>query len=299
VYVGGYNSNVLALNGTTGQLQWSFSGSANFPFSAAPTLGPDGTVYIGNWGGNFYAINPDGTLKWMAACVQEINSAAVVGPFGHVFVGAGNGVNAFDATSGTPIWTFTSNSTVASAPALGLGGTVLYVGSYDFNMYAVHTATGHMLWKAPLGGEVSASAAIGADGTVYVGTWKNNFFALNGLTGSVTWKLNSIGGFASGASISTSGLVYISTSGTMYAVHGATGASVWTAPDCGSPVSAAVDANGIVYGASDNYVCAVDGTTGDLQWMFQTGASVLSSPAIGAQGTLYIGSNDHNLYALK
>ncbi len=40
------------------------------------------------------------------------------------------------------------------------------------------------------------------------------------------------------------------------------------------------------------------GTTGVLKWSFQTGNQVHSSPAIGADGTVYVGSYDGKLYAI-
>ena len=35
------------------------------------------------------------------------------------------------------------------------------------------------------------------------------------------------------------------------------------------------------------------------KWAFKTGGSVCSSPAIGSDGTIYVGSNEENLYAIK
>jgi outer membrane protein assembly factor BamB len=35
-----------------------------------------------------------------------------------------------------------------------------------------------------------------------------------------------------------------------------------------------------------------------LQWNYTTGGDVPSSPAVGADGTVYVGSNDDKLYAL-
>ena len=40
------------------------------------------------------------------------------------------------------------------------------------------------------------------------------------------------------------------------------------------------------------------GVTGILKWQFKTGGSILPSPAIGADGTIYIGSDDDYVYAL-
>jgi len=34
------------------------------------------------------------------------------------------------------------------------------------------------------------------------------------------------------------------------------------------------------------------------KWAFATGGQIFSSPAVGAEGTIYIGSSDHNLYAV-
>ena len=38
---------------------------------------------------------------------------------------------------------------------------------------------------------------------------------------------------------------------------------------------------------------------GTRKWVFETGGSVVSSPAIGSDGTIYVGSNDGNLYAIN
>ena len=38
---------------------------------------------------------------------------------------------------------------------------------------------------------------------------------------------------------------------------------------------------------------------GQLKWSFATGDDAYSSPAVGADGTVYVGSDDGKLYALK
>ena len=38
---------------------------------------------------------------------------------------------------------------------------------------------------------------------------------------------------------------------------------------------------------------------GTQKWAFTTGGWVYSSPAIGADGTIYVGSDDHKLYAVN
>ena len=41
------------------------------------------------------------------------------------------------------------------------------------------------------------------------------------------------------------------------------------------------------------------GVTVTLKWSFSTGGSVYSNPAIGGDGTIYVGSCDHKLYAIN
>ena len=46
---------------TPGQL-WAFAvGAAGDEVTSSPTLGADGTIYVGSWAGNLCALNPDGT----------------------------------------------------------------------------------------------------------------------------------------------------------------------------------------------------------------------------------------------
>ena len=40
-------------------------------------------------------------------------------------------------------------------------------------------------------------------------------------------------------------------------------------------------------------------TAGAKLWEFETGDQVSSSPSIGSDGTVYVGSYDNNLYAIK
>ena len=39
--------------------------------------------------------------------------------------------------------------------------------------------------------------------------------------------------------------------------------------------------------------------SGTVLWEFKTGSYVASSPAIGSDGTVYVGSSDKKLYAIK
>ncbi len=48
--------------------------------------------------------------------------------------------------------------------------------------------------------------------------------------------------------------------------------------------------------ADDHKLYALDAVTGTLKWSYATGGPIVSSPAI-ANGVVYIGSTDDNVYA--
>jgi PGF-CTERM protein len=54
---------------------------------------------------------------------------------------------------------------------------VVYVGSEDYNVYALNATTGAKLWNYTTGGGVFSSPAV-ANGTVYVGGVDGNVYAI-------------------------------------------------------------------------------------------------------------------------
>ena len=60
----------------------------------------------------------------------------------------------------------------------------------------------------------------------------------------------------------------------------------------------AVGADGTIYAAARDKKSYAFHPDGNLKWIFETGDAIESSPAIDADGTIYLGSNDGNLYAI-
>jgi outer membrane protein assembly factor BamB len=136
-------------------------------------------------------------------------------------------------------------------------------------------------WKFHTGGRIISSPAI-VNGTAYVGSTDTNLYAVDTATGAEKWK------FATGSWI----------------------------------VSSPAVSKGLVYfGSYDSFFYAVDIATGQLKWKFQTAGEkryagrhlhhlepaaeampdpwdfFLSSPVV-ANGMVYFGSGDGNVYAL-
>ena len=53
---------------------------------------------------------------------------------------------------------------------------MVYIGSADHNVYALHAKTGHKPWRYTTGEEVDSSPAV-ANGVVYVGAADANVYA--------------------------------------------------------------------------------------------------------------------------
>jgi len=71
-----------------------------------------------------------------------------------------------------------------------------------------------------------------------------------------------------------------------------------TPPGSGVFSSPAIASDGTIYVGSNDHKLYAIHPNGTLQWAYTTGGSVNSSPAIAANGTIYVGSGNGKLYAL-
>ncbi len=263
---------------------------------SSPAVGADGTIYVGSWDFNVYAVNPDGTQKWAFQTGGMMYSTPAVGADGTIYVGSDD-YNLYAINpDGTQKWAFQTGGTVWSSPAVGADGTI-YVGSDDHNLYAVNP-DGTQKWAFKTGSFVDSSPAVGADGTIYVGSDDDNLYAINP-DGTQKWALKTGIGVASSPAVGADGTIYVgSDDSNLYAVN-PDGTLKW-AFQTGSYAdsSPAVGADGTIYVGSDYNLYAIN-PDGTQKWAFQTGNYVYSSPAVGADGTIYVGSWDSNLYALS
>ncbi|MBF0558165.1 MAG: PQQ-binding-like beta-propeller repeat protein [Nitrospirae bacterium] len=110
------------------------------------------------------------------------------------------------------------------------------------------------------------------------------------------------------------GTIYVSGNARVNAFN-SSGTQLWQS-DAGTAgsLTPALSSSGIIYvgTASDGMLYAIDATTGKTKWSYQTGINpdyssdihnpkygVLTAPVIGADGTVYVGAIDGNMYALK
>jgi outer membrane protein assembly factor BamB len=128
-------------------------GASGIGSGASPTIGPDGTIYIGANNSNLYAIAPSGQQKWLFEAEREL---------------AG-------------IWT---------TPALSADNQTLYFGANKGGLYAVSAQDGTKKWQFPVYGSIYASSALDTRGTLYTGATIERVYANDGSNGQEIWEFD-------------------------------------------------------------------------------------------------------------
>ena len=307
VYAGSTDNSLYAF-AADGTPKWSFP-TGSLIDTCSPAIGADGTVFVGSGDGKLYALNPDGTLKWShdfntaALPVGAGNSPAVAGD-GTVYIKISDGfLHAINPTDGSERWKANVNAPLASfygSPIVAPDGTI-YQGSdeNDAALYALNP-DGTQKWRFKADSGIYATPALDAIGNVYFCTLTGGVYSVTS-TGNQRWRASSGGNISSSPAISADGttLYYGGYDQKFYARSTATGTATWTLTLANEvrASSPAIDANGVIY------VGCYDGNlyaitpSGAVQRTWTTGLFIRSCPAISGT-SLYIGSNDEKLYAL-
>jgi len=124
-------------------LLWSYKTSG--AVESSPTIGTDGTIYIGSHDGNLYALSSDGSLKWKFKVADPVYDERW---------------KVFKA--------------IMATPAIAKDGTIYINGPSNY-LHAINP-DGKEKWKFPVkwGNDFWNGPNIGADGTIYIGTARND-----------------------------------------------------------------------------------------------------------------------------
>ncbi len=206
---------LYALN-PDGTEKWRYE-VANWGSFSTTSLGPNGTIYtyaiyIPSFNNTLYAVNPDGTIKWQK--FYRPGTLPVIGPDGTIyFSNVYVGLEAVNPDTGNLKWF--QHIYPSLKPSVAKDGTII-VDDYTGILYALNP-DGTIKWKKTgLGRAYTASAAIGADGTVYIATTLPRLFALDIQDGSIKWQLDGIWGTS--PAIGSDGTLYVGTGKNIYAV---------------------------------------------------------------------------------
>lgn len=187
-------------------------------------------------------------------------------------------VIAMDATTGRQRWRFKAKP-IESSPLLHAG--LLYVGSWDGNVYAIRAKTGRKVWSHNTGDRVNTSAAY-SNGRIFIANDSGTLYALNARTGKLAWSASQATEFFYAAPATAYGRVYIgSTDGTMYAYGAKSGKLLWARP-LGTYIysSAAIFDRKVYAGTYDGKFFALDAATGDVRWRRDMPSAVHAPPVV-------------------
>jgi eukaryotic-like serine/threonine-protein kinase len=264
VYVGSGDHNVYALDAATGALRWKFT-TGNV-VHASPAVA-DGVVYVGSWDRDFYAIDAQtGTLRWKFATGDDRTIYNQVGIQGSAAVADGT----------------------------------VYFGARDSHFYALDARTGTLRWTHDERGSWVVGSPAVSDGAVFFTTSdEKKFFALDARTGAERFSVP-YGAFAFSSPSIASGVAYYgSFDGLLYGVDTRSGRVVarFASDASRANLAAHLNSKGMLDLEAMYPAGTLDGIFAGLNRIYALG-SIVGTPAIH-DGTLFVGSTDGTLYAVR
>lgn len=270
VFTGSEDGHLYAVNARTGKQVWKYAtaGAVNSTPAAE-----NGVIYFGSYDGCYYAVDAlTGRLQWKFKTGGE------------------------KKVSGKGLWTMQPKEMemedqydlFLSSPVVS--NDVVYFGSSDHYIYAVHTKDGSLKWKFKTNGLIHAGVAV-YNGKVYAGSWDTWVYALNAEDGSLNWKFKTgehpeyhvLEGIQA-TPVIAEGVLYIgSRDSYFYALNAENGALKWKySADNAWIVGSAVVEKGIVYvGTSDSFLfLALNAATGKEKYRVKNGGYIFGAPAL-------------------
>lgn len=327
VYYLSYDRALYAVDAGTGAMKWLFATGAERRFEAkglhglAPTdqniadpmdlflsspAVANGRVYFGSSDGHIYAVDAKtGVLSWSFVTKDVVHASPAVAN-NTVYIGSWDSyLYALDAETGAEKWRFKAgedpimhNQVGFQSSAAVVDGTV-YTGCRDGHVYAIDATTGAKKWDYSTSQSwVNGTPAV-RDGVVYVGTSDTHrFHALDAKSGRLLW-VHDAKALIFGSAALAGDLAYVGAfNGKLLALDTKTGSLTWEFQTEASKKDAlkVLDASGAFENPKKTFNSFLDMTI-YLYRTFSVGA-ILSSPVVD-QETIYFGSADGNVYALR
>ncbi|HNS33390.1 MAG TPA: PQQ-binding-like beta-propeller repeat protein [bacterium] len=286
--------------GTPGTLKWSIKPeSSNIP---SPAIAKDGTVYI-TGGIRLKAINPDtGGILWSYEPGTGLGSAPVILPDKSICVAGANGTLYIVSPSGSHKYSRSfGGGSITWQIAVNSDGTIFF--AYGNTLYCLSPEL-QTIWTYVASDTLNSSPVLGQDGSIYLSCQTaRTFYGIN-IDGTLKWRQtypwaagNSYDDWAllGIPSVGAAGQIYVGDqAGYFREVDPVTGALVreWAAAIDRSSMTcqSAICSNGYnIEGCANAYLCGFNPTTGNYRLHVGLSGSTYSTPAIGSDGTIYLG----------
>jgi eukaryotic-like serine/threonine-protein kinase len=193
-----------------------------------------------------------------------------------------------------PIWIFKCQDEVRATPFVAR--SIVFVGSYDGNMYAINGADGRKIWAYKTEGGIVSRPAL-QDELLFFGSEDGLVYAVSVRTGGVSWTYETEAPVRCSPACSEGHLFIGSDDGYFYAINLDTERATWRV-DVGAPIrSMPIVVDGLVYfGTNGGELLCVD-MRGGVKWRFKAKRGIVSSPVFSG-GAIYFSALDSVLYAL-
>jgi outer membrane protein assembly factor BamB len=222
---------VIAFTTGLGKVRWRRTIG---PSETSPLL-VNGTLYVGDWLGNVYALDEQtGAVRWRFHAGGAVKGGLAYAG-GRVFFGAYDArLYSLSARTGKLVWRAKAqprlygSSEFYSTPAIAYGR--VYIGCTDGRVYSYGATSGKLRWSHGTGAYVYASPAVWRR-LVLIGSYSKKFYAFDAATGDSRWSFKA-NGKISGSPTVLGNVVYFATlKGKTYALDARTGKLLWTFPD--------------------------------------------------------------------
>ncbi len=293
----------------TATLKWKYE--AALPFSGSPVLGADDTVYIINDIQGLYAFTPTGNVKWVYDNATTNSTPGVCVDGTIVVIGKNNSLADGLNPDGSVKWQYQGHSGGNYPIPCGNGNICIY-GRHDNYAASIFMLlnSGALNWYYPTENYWVVAMAVARDSTIYAAT-TDGLMAVS-VNSQLQWTCDVS---VTSPSVADDGTIYASHNDATPELVGISpdGAVTWTCPlGLSANASMAIAADGTVYVPcgrtnpppfnNENKLYAIEPGVG-VQWEFDLGGvlgpiGLHSSPAVGRDGTIYIGSEDGTFYAL-
>jgi outer membrane protein assembly factor BamB len=195
----------------TGTQIWSHPGL--FGVNGTVVFTRDDTKVIVTNGTWVTALNwVDGTTAWSINYGSTMRRAAVA-PNGTIVVGSDSGtVYGLNPANGAVLWTWVTLDKVTGAAAFSPDGTIAYVPSYDWRVYALRVADGTRAWSFTTSHWLEHAPTVGFDGRIYVHNKVGVLYCISP-AGALIWSVQLNGESRGPMTIGPDGTLYVGYTG--------------------------------------------------------------------------------------
>jgi outer membrane protein assembly factor BamB len=259
-----------------------------------------------NFNSTYYALSSSGVLDFNFPIGD--GSTAAIANDGTIYIGYMDNLYAFE-TNGKTKWKYKFELPQYSkvfAPTIGQENSIYIAAGHD--LFALNS-DGTLKWKFVNEQYLYGIPALDGNGNIYIGDlWDDHLYSIDP-NGQMRWKVK-LGSWPTNPAVDGDSIVYIATTTfesltnpttQLHAVYTGNGNIKWS-KSFGKEarfIAPAIGHDGTVYIGSQDSYMYAFDQNGNIKWKFQTGDEINSSAVVDKHGNLYFGSDDNNLYSLN